>query len=73
MLVDPPCKAEVGHPTDVDEPHHEQGDGIDSSQAPARGAVPGFLSMYRKAGNYFELVDFLKLCLLDIAQGSPSQ
>ena len=72
MLVDPPCKADVGHPTDVDEPHHAQDDGIDSSQAPGRGAVSGFLSMYRKAGNHFELVDYLKLCLLDIAQESPS-
>ena len=53
MLVDPPCKAEVGHPTDVDEPHHEQGDGIDSGQAPVRGAVSGFLSMSRKAGGPF--------------------
>ena len=28
--------------------------------------------LYRQAGNHFELVDFLKLCLLDIAQKSPT-
>ena len=57
MLVGPPGRAEVEPPADVDEPHHAQDDGLDSSQ----GAVCG---LQGADGVHFILATFLKLCLI---------
>ena len=43
-----------------------------TSAPPARVNAWRGQYLYRQAGNHFELVDFLKLCLLDIAQKSPT-
>ena len=61
MLVGPPGRAEVEPPADVDEPHHAQDDGLDSSQGdnlwpPGRRWDP------LCTGNISEIMSYLGHC-----------